>query len=383
MFQHQDDLTREELDTQNQEVIGFLNHVYSATHEPATTQAVARVRERLQREGKLKPSVQRSHLRLVGEPHIASRQPRQRGFRRSFTILSAIALLTIVVGGSFLVFSRMQQPGMASGPWSSPISGTPMPTPGANSGKPTPAVTPAQGSRAQLQALLDQLVLETKQMTNNNLYHNKYDGKDYALLAGYSALIGELQVKVQDDLKEADIQQRIDQANNALFNLSVIRDIQDPAHDAASPAKQLLGHYQLKQGTVVIVSMRDQNLQVYQNGKLLRTIAVTTGRVEVPSLPGSWQIIQRTQDTIFKSSAPKDSPFWYPDTAVQYAIEYRTGGYYLYGTRYRTTFGPGSQFPHKGTANDINGTVGGVEMSVADAQWLFGNTDVKTSIIVY
>ncbi|MBO0781915.1 MAG: L,D-transpeptidase, partial [Ktedonobacteraceae bacterium] len=140
-------------------------------------------------------------------------------------------------------------------------------------------------------------------------------------------------------------------------------------------------------GQVIVVSMAGQALRLYQDGKLVRSFLVTTGRYERPSLPGFWDVQNRESPTVFKSTEPKDSPYWYPDTPIHFAILYHQGGYFIHDSWWRADYGPGTQFPHHDSGGDDhdagNGSHGCVNMREDEAQWLYQNTSFQTKIIVY
>jgi lipoprotein-anchoring transpeptidase ErfK/SrfK len=150
---------------------------------------------------------------------------------------------------------------------------------------------------------------------------------------------------------------------------------------------QILNHYNLMHGQVVVVSLVGQALRLYQDGKLVRGFLVTTGRPELPSLPGVWSVLSRESPTIFKSSEPPGSPYWYPDTPINYAILYHAGGYFFHDAWWRADFGPGTQFPHYDSGGDEafagSGSHGCVNMQEDQAAWLFSNTNWSTQIVMY
>jgi len=151
---------------------------------------------------------------------------------------------------------------------------------------------------------------------------------------------------------------------------------------------QMMQHYpSLKHGTVLMVSQVEQAMRFYKDGKLIRAFYVTTGRVERPALPGVWAVQNRQSPTKFKSTDPPGSPYWYPDTPIQYAILYHWGGFFVHDAWWRVNFGPGTQFPHYDVGGDEtfagNGSHGCINMQGNDAAWVYANTDWNTQIAVY
>jgi lipoprotein-anchoring transpeptidase ErfK/SrfK len=128
-------------------------------------------------------------------------------------------------------------------------------------------------------------------------------------------------------------------------------------------------------------------MRVYQNGKLIRAFHVTTGRVELPSVPGVWPVLDRESPTIFRSSEPRSSPYWYPDTPINYAILYHQGGYFVHDSWWRANYGVGTNFPHYDTGGDEtfagNGSHGCINLPEDQAAWVYNHTDWNTLIVVY
>jgi lipoprotein-anchoring transpeptidase ErfK/SrfK len=226
-----------------------------------------------------------------------------------------------------------------------------------------------------------------------HLYHDTYDGNNYILDAGYTmAGIGYwLQQELANASSPSDYQQVVTDEQNEFFNLQMMeQDYSDktPYNQVHQTDLELMQHYpSLQHGTVLMVSMVEQAMRVYQDGKLINAFYVTTGRVELPSLPGYWSVVERASPTKFISSDPPDSPYWYPPTPINYAIEYHVDGYFVHDAWWRVNFGPGTQFPHYDTGGDEsfagNGSHGCINMQEDQAAWVYDHTDYNTQIMVY
>jgi hypothetical protein len=240
--------------------------------------------------------------------------------------------------------------------------------------------------------LVKQFHQEVTDWGQAHLYHDKFDGNNYPLDAGYmqqgigSDLDGQLAAAATPD----DFQAVVDAANNALFNLHLLEaDYSDstPYDQVHATDLQMLAHYQLQNKQVLMVSLVEQAMRVYQDGKLVRSFHVTTGRVELPAVPGVWPVLDRLSPTVFKSPDPPGSPYWYPDTPIHYAILYHQGGYFVHDSWWRADYGPGTQFPHYDSGGDESfagdGSHGCINMQEDQAAWVYNNTDWNTLIVVY
>jgi L,D-transpeptidase catalytic domain len=246
--------------------------------------------------------------------------------------------------------------------------------------------------RGQARYLLQQFHHEVAAWAQAHVYYDSYDGKDYALDNGYmSAGLGNL---LDQDMAgaqtDADFETMVAEANNALFNLHMFEtDYTDrtPYNQMHASDKQMLARYGLQKRQVLMVSLVEQVMRVYQSGKLVRSFTVTTGRQELPSIPGVWSVLERKSPIIFQSGEPRNSPYWFPDTPIHYAMLYHLGGYFVHDAPWREAFGPGTQFPHQdpiGTsAYNFDGSHGCINLSESDAGWVYTHTNWNTVIVIY
>ncbi len=247
-----------------------------------------------------------------------------------------------------------------------------------------------QGAATYLYQELDR---EANAWGNANAYHDSFDGKNYILDSGYTmnGIGWWFQQQVGWSYLPSDYQAVVQRENDEFFNLQMMeQDYTDktPYNQVHATDQQIMQHYpSLQHGTVLMVSMVEQAMRFYQNGKLIRSFQVTMGRVERPALPGYWTVVDRKSPMEFKSSDPPSSPFWYPPTPIHYAILYHWNGYFVHDAWWRVNFGPGTQFPHYDTGGDEsfagNGSHGCINMQENDAAWVYNNTDFNTQIMVY
>ena len=245
-----------------------------------------------------------------------------------------------------------------------------------------------QGASSYLIGALDRAARAWGQA---HLYHDKIDGNKYILDAGYT--LNGIGFWLNRELGWAytpqDFQSVVDDENNEFFNLHMLEaDYSDktPYNRPHATDFQMINHYHVSE-QIIAVSMVEQAMRVYQNGKLVKAFYVTTGRVERPSLPGYWTVQDRKSPDVFHSTEPKGSTYWYPDTPIQYAILYHWGGFFLHDAWWRQDFGPGTQFPHTDSGGtgfwNFDGSHGCINMQTQDAAWLYANSNWNTQILVY
>jgi len=246
-----------------------------------------------------------------------------------------------------------------------------------------------QGEARYLVKQFDQAVIS---WAKAHPYYDSYNGHTYALDSGYmQAGIGAgLDSDLAGATTTADYEAMVTEAQNALFNLHMLEaDYNDhtPYNQVHQTDLAMLNHYKLQNRTVLLVSLVEQVMRVYQNGTLLRAFYVTTGRSELPSLPGVWGVLERKSPMIFVAADPKGSPYWFPPTPIEHAIMYHYGGYFVHDAWWRASFGPGTQFPHLdaggNTAYNFDGSHGCINLSESDAAWVYQHTDWNTMIVIY
>ena len=245
--------------------------------------------------------------------------------------------------------------------------------------------------KAESMHLQQQLQQEVAAWGKQHVYHNAYDNKNYPL--GYEYGPDGMGGWVQDELSSAqtlaDYQQAVEDINMYLTNFQAMMtnsSDKTPYNQIHQTDTQLIQHYGKTGKRVVVISLEEQAMRVYDNGKLVKSFLVTTGRPTKPSLPGVWWVEGKLSPTVFKSGEPPSSPDYYPPTPINFAMQYHSQGYFLHDSWWRVNYGPGTNYPHADDSGDpfsAQGSHGCVNMSKADAGWLYGFVKVYTPIIMY
>jgi len=146
---------------------------------------------------------------------------------------------------------------------------------------------------------------------------------------------------------------------------------------------QLLQYFSITSGRAVVISLREQTARFYQDGQLVNWSYVTTGRPELPSVPGWHTAMWKVSPTTFTSPDPAGSPNYYRPTHINYAIAYNVNGYFLHDAWWRSWFGPNSNLPHRDPAAFDGGSHGCVNFPLANMKWVYNWTVQGTPIILY
>ena len=238
--------------------------------------------------------------------------------------------------------------------------------------------------------LHQQLQQKASAWSQKHTYYDSYDGVTYNL--GYEYGAAGSDGMIQDELSAAqtvaDYQQAIEDINMyaASFN-AMVNNANDktPYTQQHATDMQLMKYYHAS-GLVVVVSLQEEAMRVYQDGQLIKVFQATTGRPSHPSLPGFWHVEDMESPTVFKSGAPVGSPDYYPDTKINYAMQYHSDGYFLHDSWWRADYGPGTNFPHQdASGNDSanQGSHGCVNLTTDNARWLYNQVQIGTNVIIY
>jgi hypothetical protein len=224
-------------------------------------------------------------------------------------------------------------------------------------------------------------------------YHDAYNNTTYPLGYEYGPDGATGTLWLQGELAAAqslaDYQQVIEDLNMDLTNfqaMAVNFSDKTPYNQVHQTDIQLMQYYGYMNSKVVVVSLAEQVIRVYDNGKLVNAFQVTTGQPDLPTPPGTWWVEGKKSPTEFKSDEPPSSPNWYPPTPINFAMQFHSNGYFLHDSWWRTEYGPGTNFPHLdpgGTQYSIHGSHGCVNMSENDAGWLYSFVQLFTHVLIY
>lgn len=140
------------------------------------------------------------------------------------------------------------------------------------------------------------------------------------------------------------------------------------------------------------------------------TFTVETGRPELPTPTGVFHVFLKNcsdlrwtsnsapttrhnvncvehngdrHQAMFTSPWPAGSANWYAPTHINYALEFKEGGFYLHDAWWHVAFGPGANTPHRlsdGTWE--TGSHGCIGMRISDAERLYAWAALGTPVFV-
>jgi lipoprotein-anchoring transpeptidase ErfK/SrfK len=247
--------------------------------------------------------------------------------------------------------------------------------------------------KQESQNLLKQLLQQEQTWGSQHPYHDSYNNTTYpqGYEYGPNGVGGDLWGKqeINDARTLADYQQAVEDLHMWLYNFQEMKanfSDKTPSNQPHQADLDLLKHYGYLTRKVIVVSLNEQELRAYDNGKLVNAFPVTTGQPDLPTPPGTWWVEGKKHPNLYKSIAPQGSPDWFPPTPITYSMQYHSNGYFLHDAWWRTEFGPGTNFPHQDPNGDPfagQGSHGCVNMATSDAARLYGFVSVYIRIVIY
>ncbi|MEA2684229.1 MAG: hypothetical protein QOK05_2557 [Chloroflexota bacterium] len=163
---------------------------------------------------------------------------------------------------------------------------------------------------------------------------------------------------------------KLDQAGDLATITNIKGQIQ--AIKNAIDAKYLAALYGV--GKVIVVSVTQERLVALQDGVVVQNTLVTTGRPSLPTILGTFHIYFKSSPYTMISPWPRSSPYYYPPSKMNWAMEFESSGYFIHDAPWRSHYGPGSD-------TENGGTHGCVNVQYAPMQWLYGWADLGTTVI--
>lgn len=134
-------------------------------------------------------------------------------------------------------------------------------------------------------------------------------------------------------------------------------------------------------GKRIIISLSRQTLYAYDGTKLFVQTLVTTGNPSLPTPLGHYTVMGKYHPYEFISPWPVGSPYYYAPSPVNYAMLFRSGGYFIHDAPWRSAYGPGTNGPGQPGTN-YGGSHGCVNTPLGPMVSLYFWTPVGTPVDV-
>ncbi len=240
-------------------------------------------------------------------------------------------------------------------------------------------------------SLQQQLEQRATAWSSQHIYFDSYDGKTYNLGYEYQAVAQYPTQNLLDSAKSvADYQCIVGQLQGWLADFAAYTtNFTDPTpyNQIHTTDLQRMQQEGATTGQTIVVSLAEQAMRVYQDGKLVNAFQIVTGMPGHASLPGNWWIESKLTNTTFTSGKQPGQQGYYPPTPIALAMQYHSAGYFIHQSWWRSQYGPNNQFPHldsAGTSFAYEGSHGCINMSTTDVTWLYAFAQVNsTRVLVY
>jgi hypothetical protein len=244
------------------------------------------------------------------------------------------------------------------------------------------------------QNMLSNYLVDTKQWGDTHKYHDPYDSKNYYLNSSYLVMDGGndylygygsyMQEAVNKG--ETDAEQRIEDGYflHAMLEANYIDET--PYNQPHQVDQTLLNYFGATQDHVLLISLTEQAMRIYRNGKLEEAVLVTTGRQHRPTPPGFFQATTHLYNIPFQSGDTPGSPDYYATVMVQNAIQFWDNGYYFHSASWRKDFGPFTNQPHQdsgGNAEANSGSHGCINVPPETLKRLDPTITNATKVIIF
>ena len=134
-------------------------------------------------------------------------------------------------------------------------------------------------------------------------------------------------------------------------------------------------------GKVIVVNLSQGRLSAYDNGNQVYTSLIISGRPGLETPTGIYHVFAKLSPTTFYSPWPQGSPDYYAPTHINFALEFKEGGYFLHDSWWHTVYGPGmSGWHYDPTYGWQYGSHGCVSMPFSAAQWLYYWAPIGTTV---
>ncbi len=131
----------------------------------------------------------------------------------------------------------------------------------------------------------------------------------------------------------------------------------------------------------IFIELGKQSLTAYEDGRIVLQTPVTTGGPSTPTQPGSFPVIAKRGNFMFKSPWPQPDPRWYPDSWVNFALLYERTGFFVHDAPWRNVYGPGTNLTYNPSIG-WTGTHGCVNVPYEAEARLYQWADIGTPVVV-
>ncbi|MGH2481298.1 MAG: L,D-transpeptidase, partial [Ktedonobacteraceae bacterium] len=180
--------------------------------------------------------------------------------------------------------------------------------------------------KSEALSLQQQLEQQAATWSSQHTYYDSYDGKTYNLGYEYQAIVNYPAQYLLDNAQSvADYQYAIGQFQGWLADFAAYTtnfNDSTPYNQVHATDLQRMQQESATTGQTIVISLSEQAMRVYQDGKLVNAVQIVTGMPGHASLPGNWWIESKVTNTTFTSGKQPGQEGYYPPTPIALAMQY-------------------------------------------------------------
>lgn len=135
------------------------------------------------------------------------------------------------------------------------------------------------------------------------------------------------------------------------------------------------------QGKIIVISIPNQWMYMYQNGQQVASTPITTGRPGLDTPAGTFHVFAKESPTTFYSMWPAGSANYFAPTHINFALEFLYPGYFIHDSLWRHDYGPGSNVPHMVPGYGAEtGSHGCVNVPYSIMPWLYSWANLNMTV---
>jgi len=135
-------------------------------------------------------------------------------------------------------------------------------------------------------------------------------------------------------------------------------------------------------GKQIVVSLGQEKVFAYENGKLVGQSVVTSGGPFTSTPIGAYSVLEKRSNFYMTSPWPADDWRWYAPSWVNYALLFQWSGYFMHDAPWRHNFGLGSNVQAGTPGGAFTGTHGCVNVPFQFEHDLYNWADLGTPVSV-
>lgn len=136
-------------------------------------------------------------------------------------------------------------------------------------------------------------------------------------------------------------------------------------------------------GKVILISIAQQHLWAFENGRLVLQTPVTTGRPGADTPTGTYDVLVKYSPYRFVSPYPPGHEFYYEPVDSNYSLRITWNGHHIHDAPWRSDFGPGTNLPHNNSSGQwATGSIGCVNVPTSAMAQLYNWADEGIQVTI-